>query len=56
MKKNIILDGQHRACILLYKYGEEYEQKVLQVHLVVPDFSKLKPFIGKITLLDRTIY
>lgn len=55
-EKNIILDGQHRACILLYKYGEEYEQKVLQVHLVVPDFSKLKPFMGKITLLDRTIY
>ncbi len=55
-EKNIILDGQHRACILLYKYGEDYEQKVLKVHLVVPDFSNLRPFRRKIQLVDRSIY
>ena len=28
---NIILDGQHRSCVLLYKYGPDYEIPVVQV-------------------------
>lgn len=28
---NIIMDGQHRACILLKKYGENHKIKVLKV-------------------------
>ncbi|WP_294564946.1 rhamnan synthesis F family protein [uncultured Succinatimonas sp.] len=30
-KDNIILDGQHRCCILLYKYGPDYSVDVLKV-------------------------
>ena len=32
-QKNVIMDGQHRACILLAKYGEEHKVKVLKVHI-----------------------
>jgi len=28
---NIILDGQHRSCLLLYQYGKDYEIPVIQV-------------------------
>ncbi len=30
---NIIMDGQHRACILLYKYGEDYEIQCLRLKI-----------------------
>ena len=30
-QKNVIMDGQHRACILLAKYGEGYTVKVLKI-------------------------
>ena len=30
-QKNVIMDGQHRACILLAKYGEAHQVKVLKV-------------------------
>jgi hypothetical protein len=29
--ENILLDGQHRACCLLYLYGEDYEINVVKV-------------------------
>ena len=32
-KDNFIADGQHRACILLYKYGENYEIYCLRLEL-----------------------
>ena len=32
-KDNFIADGQHRACILLYKYGENYEIDCLRLEL-----------------------
>lgn len=30
-ENNVILDGQHRACCLLYLHGEEYEINVLKI-------------------------
>ncbi len=30
----VVLDGQHRACYLLYKYGAAFETDVLKVHLL----------------------
>ena len=30
-KYNIIMDGQHRCCILLYKYGPNYEVRALKL-------------------------
>ena len=30
-QKNVIMDGQHRACILLAKYGEEHKVNVLKI-------------------------
>ena len=29
---NCIIDGQHRACLLLHKFGEDYKIKVLKLH------------------------
>ena len=29
--QNIILDGQHRCCYMLYKYGEDYEIPCLRI-------------------------
>lgn len=37
--QNILLDGQHRCCILLNKYGEDYVIPVLKVHF--NEISKL---------------
>lgn len=28
---NVLLDGQHRACYLMYKYGEDYEANILKI-------------------------
>ena len=30
---NIIMDGQHRACVLLKKFGEDYQVTVLRIYL-----------------------
>ena len=30
-QNNVILDGQHRSCFLLHKYGEDYEVTVLKL-------------------------
>ena len=45
--ENKLLDGQHRACVLLYCYGEDYEIPVLYLKL------KKRNFIQK---LQRTIF
>ncbi len=34
--ENVILDGQHRSCVLLHKYGPEYEMPVLEVTIEKP--------------------
>ena len=38
--ENVILDGQHRSCVLLHKYGPEYEMPVLEV--TIEKTSKIK--------------
>ena len=41
---NSILDGQHRACYLLHKYGGEYEINVLRIYegkVVIDDLNPL---------------
>ena len=40
--KKQVMDGQHRACILLHKYGEDYEVSVLCLKM------KKRPFFRKI--------
>lgn len=37
-QNNSILDGQHRACYLLHKYGKNYKVKVLKIY----EYKKLK--------------
>ncbi len=32
-KNNIIMDGQHRCCILLHKYGPDHVIKALKIHM-----------------------
>lgn len=47
---NKILDGQHRACILMHKYGEDYEIPVLYLKLKKRNLlQKLQKRIIKIT-------
>lgn len=51
--KNIICDGQHRACILMYLNGEDYEIPVVRIKPVLIDFLNIKPFTGKIPLIKE---
>ena len=53
---NIIWDGQHRACILLNKYGPKHEVKVLKITPTYIDFEAIKPFSKRIPLLDQPKY
>ena len=49
--ENIIFDGQHRCCILLDKYGENYKIPVLRITLnEIPDLS----FVEKIFSITNT--
>ena len=50
-EKNIILDGQHRACILCYLFGEDKEIKVLKLEVLNIDLNKVKTFSSKINLI-----
>lgn len=43
-RNNVIWDGQHRACVLLYLYGEDYKVNAFKLDAVEIDFSKVKPF------------
>lgn len=52
-QKNVILDGQHRACILSCLNGDEKDFKILKLYIINIDFDKVKPFSSKITMIDR---
>ncbi len=39
---NIIADGQHRCCYMMYKYGENYEMPVLRIYPYVEESKKDK--------------
>ena len=46
---NFIQEGQHRVCVLLNKYGKDYEIKVLKIHIM--DYgikTYLKVFLYKL--------
>ena len=45
---NSIMDGQHRACILLNKYGKDYEIEVLKISFIYLDFSRLRAFSSNV--------
>ena len=52
-QRNVILDGQHRACILCYLNDKNKEFKILKVTVMYLDLSKAKPFSSKIYLMER---
>ena len=37
-----IIDGQHRSCLLLYKYGAKYKVKVVQIFYTKYRFSVIR--------------
>lgn len=43
---NIIADGQHRCCYMLYKYGEDYKVPCLKIYDLVP-IGKVKDFLKR---------
>lgn len=51
-ERNMICDGQHRACVLAYKYGMDYQINVLEVEMINKK-QLLKLFIPK---LIKVIY
>ncbi len=48
-QRNVIMDGQHRACCLLYEYGGDHEIEVLRLEKIVFDFSAVKPYDEHLT-------
>lgn len=46
--KNIVWDGQHRACILLKEFGKDYRVNVLKVYPQIIELADAKPFSCKI--------
>lgn len=52
-QRNIILDGQHRACILCYLNDDEKEFKVLKLDVINIDLNKVKPFSSKIIIMRK---
>lgn len=45
---NTIIDGQHRSCYLLYKYGPDYEIDVLRLKLRLPYIVMLRNLVNKL--------
>lgn len=45
---NSVLDGLHRACYLLYKYGENYEIEVLKIYPSMINIQHIKPLFNKL--------
>lgn len=43
-RDNIIADGQHRCCYMLYKYGEDYKVPCLKIYDLVAN-GKVKDFL-----------
>jgi hypothetical protein len=50
---NYVWDGQHRACILMKLYGEDYKIKVIKCYAVAIDFFKVRPFSGKVVTVPQ---
>lgn len=58
---NVIMDGQHRCCYLLYKYGENYQVPVLRIYEVqaVRLKSEMKAFMQRHlpkSIFDRLLH
>lgn len=45
---NIVWDGQHRACIMLFLFGERYKVDAIKVSQIMIDLMKIKPFAKNI--------
>ena len=43
-----IMDGQHRSCYLLKKYGEGYKVRVVKIKNKFINLQNIKPFSDKI--------
>lgn len=50
---NFIMDGQHRACILLKQYGEYYRIQVLKIRLA--DYGVKTPILNTIYNVKRIL-
>lgn len=48
---NVIVDGQHRACYLLYKYGDNFKINVLKLYYISYDLNTVRPFCKKIKII-----
>lgn len=46
--KNQIIDGQHRACILMFEKGEDFEVEVIRFTPAEINLKKIKPLSDKI--------
>ena len=51
---NILMDGQHRCCYMLYKYGEDYRIPCLRIYEASPIRQKLVSFC-KSKLSDKNL-
>ena len=47
-QNNSIIDGQHRACYLLHKYGKDLNIKVLKIYEHQTKLENIKMFFNKI--------
>ena len=45
---NAVLDGQHRVCYLLKKYGKKFKVPVIRIEFINIDLRQIKPFSKKI--------
>lgn len=50
--RDIICDGQHRACVLLYLYGKDYEIPIVRTYPILVDPVRIKPFSRKVPIID----
>lgn len=49
--EDIVWDGQHRACILLYLKGGDYVTSVIKLFPIDIDILKIRPFIGWVPII-----
>ena len=50
---NVILDGQHRSCVLYHIHGKDTKIKVLRIYPINIDLDKSKPFSDKIYYIEQ---
>lgn len=50
---NVILDGQHRSCVLYHILGKDTKIKVLRIYPINIDLDKSKPFSDKIYYIEQ---